>query len=130
VVVEDLDHAAVFAHPSCPALERYVVLYDELTRLRGGDPSIGPKLPGMLRDAGLGDIHLRMVQPVFMEGPPKRIHLTTLENVRDPMVDTGLATADDLDAMAAEMETFADDPDTIVAFPRIFQAYGHRPTAA
>ena len=42
----------------------------------------------------------------------------------------GLATADDLDAMAAEMDTFADDPETIVAFPRVFQAFGHRPTAA
>ena len=128
MVVEDLDHAAVFAHPTCPALERYVILYDELTRLRGGDPSIGPKLAVMLRRAGLEGVRLRMVQPVFMDGPAKRIHLTTLENVRDPIIEAGLSTAPELDTMAAELDAFAHDPDTIVAFPRIFQAFGHRPT--
>src|SRR4029078_7636063 len=42
VVVEDLEHSAVFAFPNCPALDRYVELYNELASRRGGDPDIGP----------------------------------------------------------------------------------------
>ena len=59
VVVEDLDHSAVFAYPNCPALDRFVTLYNATAQGRGGDPEIGPKLMGMLRRAGLDGIQLR-----------------------------------------------------------------------
>jgi SAM-dependent methyltransferase len=130
VVVEDLDHTAVFAYPRCPALERYLALYEEVARRRGGDPAIGPKLAMMLRRAGVADVRVQVVQPIFLDGEAKNIHLITLENVRDPIIDAGLATADELGALAREMDDFAGDPDTIVAFPRIFQAFGRRPATA
>ena len=38
-----------------------------------------------------------------------------------------MTTADEIDAIMAELEAFTDDPDTIVAFPRFFQAFGRRP---
>ena len=126
VVVEDLDHSSVFAYPPSPALGRYVELYNEVARRRGGDPEIGPKLPGLARRVGLDDVQLRVSQPVFMDGPAKRIHQTTLDNVKEAMLLADLATADELVSMAAEMDAFTDDPDTMVAFPRIFQVCGRR----
>ena len=45
VVVEDLDHDAVFGYPACPAVARYLTLYAALVRARGGDPVIGPTSP-------------------------------------------------------------------------------------
>jgi SAM-dependent methyltransferase len=126
VVVEDLEHSAVFAYPKCPALDRYVGLYNDLACRRGGDPDIGPKLPGLLRRCGLDDIHLCLTQPVFLDGPAKRIHNVTLENVKESLLATGVATAIQITSLAAELETYADTPGTIVAFPRIFQLHGRR----
>ena len=127
VVVEDLDHDAVFGYPACPAVARYLTLYAALVRARGGDPVIGPTLPALLREAGLQDVQLSLVQPAFMAGPAKRIHLTTLENVRDAMLAADLVTEEELATVTAEMEAHVADPDTIVAFPRMYQVFGRRP---
>ena len=62
-----------------------------------------------------------------MAGPAKRIHLTTLENVRDAMLAADLVTEEELATVTAEMEAHVADPDTIVAFPRIYQVFGRRP---
>ncbi len=127
VVVEDLDHSAAYSYPALPALAAFVELYNEVARGRGGDPEIGPKLLGMFRAAGVVDVEVRTAQPVFVDGPPKRIHQITLENVRDSMAAEGVATAAVLDPIALELEAFCAEPDTIVAFPRIFQVFGRRP---
>jgi ubiquinone/menaquinone biosynthesis C-methylase UbiE len=127
VIVEDLDHSALFAYPPCPAVDRYVALYNEVARRRGGDPEIGPKLSGMLRRAGLDDVQLRLTQPVFMAGAPKRINQITLEAVQDAIVAAGITTTDEIDAITTELEAFTEDPDTIIAFPRFFQVFGRRP---
>jgi SAM-dependent methyltransferase len=130
VVVEDLDHSAVFSYPACPPLHDYVGLFDEVARRRGGDPAIGPKVPGMFRRAGLVDVRVGMVQPVFMDGDAKYIHQVTLENVREPIIAAELATSEGLDSLRAGMDRFAADPDTMISFPRIFQVSGRRPKPA
>jgi SAM-dependent methyltransferase len=127
VVVEDLDHSAVYSYPTLPALTTFVALYNEVARRRGGDPEIGPKVLGMFRAAGLVDVRMAAAQPVFADGAPKRIHQITLENVRDAMQTEQVATAVELDPIAAELEAFCAEDGTIVAFPRIFQVFGRRP---
>jgi SAM-dependent methyltransferase len=127
VIVEDLDHSAVYSYPAVPVLATYVELYNKVARRRGGDPDIGPRVLGMFRTAGLVDLQIRTAQPVFVDGPAKRIHQITLENVRDAMAAEGVASAAEVDALAAELEVFCAEPDTIVAFPRIFQVFGRRP---
>jgi SAM-dependent methyltransferase len=126
VVVEDLEHSAVFAYPKCHALDRYVGLYNDLACRRQGDPDIGPKLPGLFGRCELDGLHLRLTQPVFLDGPAKRIHSVTLENVRESLLATGVATADEIASLAAELEVYADTPSTMVAFPRIYQVHGRR----
>lgn len=54
VVVEDVDHSGVLTHPPDPAHTRYNQLFDELITRRGGDATIGLKLPELLRQAGWG----------------------------------------------------------------------------
>ncbi|HXY93657.1 MAG TPA: class I SAM-dependent methyltransferase [Acidimicrobiia bacterium] len=127
VVVEDLDHSAAFAYPSCPALDRWIPLYNAVSARRGGDPEIGPKLVGMLRRAGLADVELAAVQPAFVSGPAKRIHQITVENVRDAILREEMATDEELEELAAELEAFSADRETIVGFVRIYQVWGRRP---
>ena len=126
VIVEDMDHGAVFSHPACPALERHMDLYDRVTRLRGADPQIGPRLPDLLRQAGLGDVQLQVVQPAFLEGDAKRIHRITLENIAGAVTGAGIATPEELAALGDELDAFARDPRTLIGFPRIFQVWAYR----
>lgn len=126
IVIEDLDHAAVFSYPACSALDQYVALYNQAARLRGADPEIGPKLPELLRQAGGQAIQLQIVQPTFIDGSPKRIHQITLENISEALIAAGLATPAQLAAVAAELESFADSSRTLMSFPRIFQVWGRR----
>ncbi len=127
VVVEDVEFAGHFSFPPCPAFERYVNLYQQVVRRRGGDPNIGPRLPGLLLDAGLERVRMEVVQPVFRTGPGKRFTQITLDHIRQAVVAAGLASDAELTSTVAELDSFASNPRTLMSLPRIFQAWGCRP---
>ena len=62
-------------------------MFDELITRRGGDANIGLKLPELLRQAGLGEVGLRIVQPAFMTGPVKHVEVCASPSCRrtDPL---------------------------------------------
>lgn len=60
VVVEDVDFRGHFCHPESPVLWRYVDLYSQVVRRRGADPDIGPRLPGLLLDAGCRSVEMNV----------------------------------------------------------------------
>src|SRR5947209_1394739 len=63
LIVEDIDFTGRFCHPDLPAYWRYVELYRETVRRRGGNADIGPTLPALLQAAGLEDVQLNVCQP-------------------------------------------------------------------
>jgi predicted O-methyltransferase YrrM len=86
VVVEDIQFTGHFSFPACRAFDRYVDLYQEVVRRKGGDPNIGPRLPGMFLDTGLANVDLEVIQPTFREGPGKQIAAVTMEHIREAVV--------------------------------------------
>jgi SAM-dependent methyltransferase len=124
VVVEDTDFAGHFCQPTCPAFDRYVALYMEVVRRRGGDACLGPRLPELLEGAGLGEVGVQVALPAFRKGEGKRLCAVTLAHVREAVVAAGLASAREVDGLLAELRAFAAGPRTIVSLPRIFQAWG------
>ena len=124
LVVEDIDFRGHFAEPHCPALSRYVELYTASVRHRGGDPNIGPRLPGLLRDAGCDDVHMKVVHHVALEGGIKLLSCVTLENIAEAVLADGLTTEAELSATINEFYAFARDPHTVLGGPRIFQVWG------
>jgi len=126
VVVEDIEFAAHFSFPSCPAFDRYVALYQQVVRSRGGDPNIGPRLPGLLLDGGLKQLRLKVVQPTFRRGPGKRLAQVTMEHSREAVAAAGLAAHAEIDAIVAGLRQFARSPRTLISLPRIFQVWGRR----
>jgi SAM-dependent methyltransferase len=124
MIVEDIEIAAAFAYPRCAALERHIEWYQAVVHRRGGDPNIGPKLASLLRDGGVGDIQLAVVQPAFLAGEGKTIHRLTMENIAAAVIDEGLASQEEIDGVTSELSLLADDPATLVSLPRIFQVWG------
>lgn len=126
VIVEDIDFRGHFAEPPCPALDRFVELYTRSVAARRADPNIGPRVPGLLRAAGFEDVQMRMHHPAALTGGIKHLTLVTLESIAEVVLRDGLSDADELRVTIADLAAFAHDPQTIIAGPRVVQAWGRR----
>jgi SAM-dependent methyltransferase len=124
VVIEDVDFSGAYCHPACPAFDRYCDLYRAVATARGGDPLLGRALPSMLVRAGLADVEALAVQPAFVTGDGKTMPHLTLEHLRESIVAASLATSAEIDLLAAELRAFEALPDSLVAMPRVVQAWG------
>jgi SAM-dependent methyltransferase len=128
IVVEDIDYRGHFCYPHCAALARFVELYTEAVRRRGGDANIGPRLPALLVEAGFVDVQVNVVQPAGTDGELKILAPITLESIAAVVLAEGLATPSEVEAVIAELYTFAQMPGSLVSLPRIVVAWGYRPT--
>jgi SAM-dependent methyltransferase len=127
VVVEDIDFSGHFCHPPCRAFARYVELYQEVVRRRGGDPDIGPKLPGLFLAAGVAAVQVRVVQPAALHGEVKSLASITLEKVADAVIAERLASPAEITNLVGELTEFAESPRTLMSLPRVFQVWGRSP---
>jgi SAM-dependent methyltransferase len=129
LLVEDIDFRGHVCHPPNEAFDRYVELYCAAVHGRGCDPNIGPRLPGLLVDAGLEDVGVRVVQPAGIEGEVKLISPITLEAIADAVLAAGLETEERLHRTVDDLYAFAATPGTFLALPRIVQAWGRAPAS-
>jgi ubiquinone/menaquinone biosynthesis C-methylase UbiE len=126
IVIEDTDFSGSFCYPTCAAYERYKELYQELVQRRGGDPNIGPKLPAMLRRAGIQEVELNVVQPAHIHGESKLMAPLTMSRISDALTAEGLATESEVERILTELNHAAADSETVISLPRIFQVWGKR----
>lgn len=131
LIAEDIDFTGCFCHPPSAAYDRYVELYQGTAWARGVDPNIGPRLPELLVGAGCERVGVTVVQPAGRtpaghEGDVKLVTPLTLENIADSAVAEGLASREEIDGLVAELYELAADSRTLLAFPRIVQAWGYR----
>lgn len=126
LAVEDINFEGHFCYPNCPAFFRYVELYQKAAQHRGVDPNIGPRLVGMLLDAGLEEVGLEVVLRTFYRGEGKTFASVTMESIRESVVAAGLASNQDIDKIIAETTAFASQPRSIMSLPRIFQVWGRK----
>ena len=126
IVIEDTDFAGSFCYPACAAYERYKELYQELVERRGGDSNIGPRLPAMLRQAGIQDVEVNVIQPAHLHGEGKLMAPLTMARISDALNAEGLVTEHEAPQILTELNAVAADSDTLISLPRIFQVWGKR----
>ena len=126
IIIEDVDFAGHFCYPNHPAFSRYVELYTETVLRRGGDPYIGPKLPGMLLDNRFERVDLNVVQPAGIEGDVKLLNPITMENFADAVLAAGLASRAEVDEIVAGLYESARDGRTVMSVARVVQTWGWR----
>jgi SAM-dependent methyltransferase len=129
VAVEDIDFSGYFTYPESRAFQRYHALYCATVSRRGGDPNIGPRLPGLLERCGFRDVEMAAVQPLATRGDVKLISAVTMQNIAGAVLEDGLATQDEIDTIVHELYEFAADPTTVAGTPRVIQAWGRRAAA-
>ena len=126
IVIEDTDFSGSFCYPTGAAYERYNELYQKVVQQRGGDPNIGPKLPAMLRRAGLEAIELNVIQPVHIRGEGKLMAPITMSRISSALIAEGLASDDEVKQILTDLNKAAADCETLMSLPRIFQVWGKR----
>jgi ubiquinone/menaquinone biosynthesis C-methylase UbiE len=126
VAIEDIYSATLRSDPPTPALDRLQDLYCATVRAHGGDPTIGPRLRAMLAGAGLEGVQERTVANPMTSIEDKRFLVELLDNMRDVMLATGVASAAELDEVRREVDAAARDPDTVFHQARVHQVNGHR----
>ena len=73
IAIEDIEFSGHFCYPPCEAFDRYIELYQQIVKNKGGDSEIGTKLPEMIRQVGFKQVNLNVIQPNFMEEEGKLI---------------------------------------------------------
>ena len=126
IMIEDTDFSGSFCYPTCAAYESYKELYRKIVQQRGGDPDIGPKLPGMFRRAGIQAVELNVIQLVPIRGEGKLMAPITMSRISDAVTTEGLATKDEVQQILTELNEAAADCETVMSSPRIFQVWGNR----
>jgi hypothetical protein len=126
VAVEDIDFTGSFCHPPCQSYQRYTELYDQAVKRRGGDPNIGPKLPSMLRQAGLNEVDVTVVQPAHLDSERKMVASITMQRIASSVIAEGLASGQEIAEVVSGLNDAANDPETLMSVPRIFQVWGRK----
>lgn len=126
IAIEDLEFSGHFCYPKCLAFDKYIELYQQVVQNKGGDPEIGLKLPGMLKKIGFKEVYFNLVQPTFMEGEGKSIAQITMEKIRSAVLEQGLSSPNEIDTIISELKEFAQNSESIISLPRIFQVCGRK----
>jgi predicted O-methyltransferase YrrM len=127
VVMEDIDFSGAFCHPENRAYRRFFELFPAAVRAHGGNPTFGPELPGVMARAGVRGIDVRVMQATGREPDVKLMPALTFENAIDAVAGAGLARREAIEAMVDELYAFAADPESVLALPRVVQAWGRVP---
>ena len=129
LAVEDIDFSGSFTYPESKAFLRFHELYCATVKRRGGDPNIGPRLPGLLSQCGFEDVGVAVVQPVATQGEAKLMNALTMEAIGAAVLEDGLASQAEIDELAKQLYEFAADRTTLAGTPRVVQAWGRRAEA-
>ena len=112
--------ASLFA-PPCPAAERFIELFERGFTTQGATMFGGKDLPRMLQEAGLTVEELVITfSNAYMPEPGNPMvagWAAWIENLPlfDRVIEEGLTTRDELEAMCAEMREWAAQPGTLAA---------------
>jgi ubiquinone/menaquinone biosynthesis C-methylase UbiE len=129
VIVEDPDFDGWCCHPPNDGFDFFVRAYAEVIRRRGGDHASGRKLYRYFLDAGIPAPQVALVQSVVVRGEEKELAWSTLDATSEAILAEGVATSGELAAALASLRQFTDDETTLIARPRIFQAWSARQPA-
>lgn len=106
LVLEDVDFPGHIWHPDCPALARYVELYQECARRRGGDACLGRKLTQIAEHAGLEIAYQGLSQPLHGGGIASRVAELTVSHIGSALREFGLVSRDELAQLLREIRSW------------------------
>lgn len=126
VVVEDVEFSAAFCYPPNLVFARFVQWSCETVRRRGADLDIGPRLPASLRVAGLSAVGINLAQVPLYLREDKGLFVVSMQQRRAATLAEGVAKQEEFDEAYAALRALADDPESVLAMPRVWQVWGYK----
>jgi SAM-dependent methyltransferase len=131
VASHEADFLAHSCEPPSAAWDRLFEIFQAYARARRIDLFVGRKTRGMLRDAGLVDLHVNPVIHAYPPGHNRRtIFLNFVQNVRDVVIRDGFVQASELTELMEELRLHLENPDTLVVSHLFFQVWGSKPSSS
>jgi ubiquinone/menaquinone biosynthesis C-methylase UbiE len=127
VACEEVDWVSWVCDPIHPAWVRLHEINADIWRKRGMDVHVGRRLPRLLTQAGLEDIHCKTHTPVYGHRDPYQYLLLAFSKInREEMIAGGYATEAEYEEMTASLEQHLSDPATFVTGSLFCQAWGRK----
>lgn len=126
IVVEDADFDGWTCHPRSAGFDFFTRTYAEVISRAGGDHALGRKLYSCFLEAGIGKPEISATEPVYIEGEAKSLPWTTLDATADLIIAESIASRDELEAALMDLKRITNDPESLIAGPRIFQLWRQR----
>ncbi|HEX2851577.1 MAG TPA: methyltransferase domain-containing protein [Acidimicrobiales bacterium] len=117
VAARDSDYAGMTWYPPSPSLDRWLALYSAIARGNRGEPDAGRFLLSWAHAAGFADVAPTASAWCFAVPRDREwwaglwADRLTSSSIAQQAVERGLATAADLDELAAGWHAWAEDPD-------------------
>jgi ubiquinone/menaquinone biosynthesis C-methylase UbiE len=124
VVAVEMDVTRWLCDPPSPAVERAYAINHQLGERRGEHFRIATNLHALFDQAGLADVEARAELPLIRRGPTKHLLRLSFEELAPVAVQDGLATADDVANIGAELRRIADDPHVLLSMPLVVAVRG------
>jgi SAM-dependent methyltransferase len=125
------DTEYVRCYPPHPAFDRLCEIFTVVFRRNGADPWIGRRVAHLFRQAGLDEVQAEARVQMYPLGNSRRtIRLDLVRSMRPQVLEMGLASAAELDALDAAARAHLDDPHTVVIYGLLFLTWGRKPDHA
>ena len=128
IVLEDIDNVSWACEPRHESWTVLLEVFHQTFRAGGGDPFVGRRLAGLLREAGVLDVRMSVHAALPQPGQYRRTHLLSLiESIRAKAVGSGIISEAELDRHRAALLDHLTDPATVVVDKLLFQSWGRKP---
>lgn len=125
IALHEPDSTTQRCDPPHPAQTRLLELLNTYAEMNGMDRSIGLRVPRMLRELGLVDVHVNSLVHVYPPAHGRRMLLLEfVENARSRILDKELIGEVELNELTTALKRHLEDPRTLVVSSLFIQAWG------
>jgi ubiquinone/menaquinone biosynthesis C-methylase UbiE len=128
IVLEDIDNVSWVCEPRHESWTVLLEAFHQTFRAGGGDPFVGRRLAGLLREAGILDVQMSVHAALPQPGQYRRTHLLSLiESIREKAIGSGVISEAELERHRAALRGHLTDPATVVVDKLLIQSWGRKP---
>lgn len=128
VALHEAESTTQRCDPPAYAQTRVLQILNTYAEMNGIDRTIGPRVPRLMRDAGLVDIRVKPWVHVYPVGHGRRMLLLEfVENARSRLLDQEVVGEAELNELTVALKRHLEDPETLVLSSVFVQAWGHVP---
>jgi 2-polyprenyl-3-methyl-5-hydroxy-6-metoxy-1,4-benzoquinol methylase len=126
VVCEEIDIGCWLCDPPATAMTRFFALNAALGERRSENFCLGASLHRLFREVGFARPEVGANFALALRGEQKRLLAMTFAEFAPELVQEGLASQEEVDRVATDLLTLADDETTLFGFPLVVQVWAVR----